>query len=85
MRVLGPRPAGVDVGDAAPEVDDLLALHVQRERRADLPVLLEVVRERLLDSLEPRCDFAVDVCHGPSPVRVGEAATIHSRYLASTS
>ena len=59
-RVLGPRAARRLVGDATPEVDDLLALVVRGERRADLEAVLEVPLELLADPLEPSRGVPVD-------------------------
>src|SRR5205085_9342232 len=44
-RVLLPRRARGLVGDATPEIDDLLAAVVRAEGRADLVVVVEVVLE----------------------------------------
>src|SRR5207247_6097786 len=52
--VLLPRAARLLVGCATPDVDDLLALDVQREGRADLLVLDEVALERRTHRLEAR-------------------------------
>ena len=53
-RVLVPRSSGVEVGGAAPQVDDLLAAVVRAERRADLEVLGEVRLERVPHTLRSR-------------------------------
>ncbi len=46
---------------AAPEVDDRVAVHEDRQRRADLVMLLEVRGERLADAFEARGDLALDL------------------------
>ena len=52
--------AGVLIGDAAPQVDELLAVAVQRERRTDFAALFEVLGEGRADLLEARRDLAAD-------------------------
>ena len=68
QRVGAVEGAGVAVGDAAPHVDDLGAVDVERVARAHLAVLLEVAGERVADGLVPRLDGAADLdSHDPLP------------------
>lgn len=60
-RVLGPRSAGLDVGDAAPQVDHPAAVDVQAHRRANVSVFDEVVGERMTHRLEPGLHEPLDV------------------------
>ena len=53
-RVLDPRCPGGFVGDAAPEVHDLLAAVVRRERRADVESVGEVLLEPVAHAFEAR-------------------------------
>ena len=68
-------PTGRRIGDAAPEVDDLLAVDVHRDLRAELAVIGEVADERVAHGLEAGLDGAAD---GGSR-DVGHAASTISR------
>ena len=60
-RVLLPRRAGRAVPDAAPQVDDLLAVPGRwQQARADLTAAAEVLDERLAHGLPARCDRPLD-------------------------
>ena len=63
--------AGVAVGDAAPQVDDLAAADVHGRRRAHLAVLLEVGAERVRHAFEAGLDepHRSLSCHPPGRVR----------------
>jgi hypothetical protein len=57
---------------AAPQVDDLRAVHVVRVRRTDLAALLEVARERVAHLFESRLDVTPDFdAHPGSPTSIG--------------
>jgi hypothetical protein len=75
QRVLLPRATRCFVGDAAPEVDHLLAADVHCNLRAELAVIGEVADERVADGLEAGLDGAAD---GRSR-DVGHAASTISR------
>jgi hypothetical protein len=51
------------VGEAAPEIDDELALERERDRRADLLLRFEALREDVADGLEAGIAVAVDGDH----------------------
>ncbi len=55
-------PASVDAAD---EVDDALAVDVERIAGADVAVLVEVPFERVADALETRRDRALHIGHRP--------------------
>ena len=61
--VLVPGSVRLVVGDTAPEVDDLLAAHVQADGGTDITVGVEVGGERLSDPLVTRCDLSGDLGH----------------------
>ena len=83
-RIFGVRPAGLDVGDAAPEVDDPFAVDVQRERCADLPVLLEVPGERVAHTLEPRLNGSLDDGHANDCPVITTGDRRNARVISST-
>ena len=55
-----PRPAALAVGEAAPEVDDHLAVATDGDTRADVGSAREVAREDLADRGEAWVAGAVD-------------------------
>ena len=83
--VLGVGRAGVAVGDAAPQVDDLAAADVHGGGRAHLAVLLEVGAERVRHAFEPGLDRAhrSPSCHPPGP-RVGTGVAVAARERATS-
>ena len=75
-----------DVGDAAPDVDDLLAVDVQRVARTDLAVLLEVLRERVAHALEAGIDRPTDPdAHDTSSLWFSACSPGHSFASSGTS
>ena len=52
---------GVDVGDATPQVDDLVAVDVERVAGTDFVVGLEVAHERVAHGLVARLDVPADL------------------------
>jgi hypothetical protein len=59
-RVLLPARVGVDVGDAAPQVDDLPSARDHRHRRAHFAAFAEVLHELVAHALEARVPDARD-------------------------
>jgi len=59
-RVLAPRPPGLAVGPAAPQIDHRLVVPVDGTGGTDLAEALEARREHLAHGGEPRLHFAAD-------------------------
>jgi hypothetical protein len=64
--VVLPRPGGLGIGDAAPQVGHRSAVQVHADRRAHFRAVGEVRRERLADRLESWRGLPHDLGH-PSP------------------
>jgi len=60
QRILSPLAARLGIGEATPQIDDLLPLDEEAEGGTDLAVVGEVCGERVSHLLEARCDVSVD-------------------------
>ncbi len=67
QRVPRPRPTGLGVGNATPQVHHRSAVLVHAHRRADVPVFGEVRCERLTHRFEPSGDLTLDRRHAVHP------------------
>ncbi len=74
-RVPLPRHRLVPVGESAPQIDDRLAVEIDRNRRPHVDALGEVGGERLTHRREPVVAQTAEICHDADPTPWPLAAT----------